>query len=90
MDDSICTKSDMTIITKVCISCNKELPIEMFGKRRYRSNKPDAHWIYSRYGECINCTSKRKAIWRTKNPTYMKKWYINYKQKQINIVSNEN
>jgi len=23
-----------------------------FGKRRCRSSKPDAHWIYSRYGEC--------------------------------------
>ena len=80
MNDSNYTKSEKTIVTKVCITCLKELPIEEFGKRRYRSNKPDAHWIYSRYGECLNCTSYRKALWRAKNPNYMKEWYNKQKQ----------
>jgi hypothetical protein len=84
MDTSIDTMSEKTIITKVCITCHKELPIESFGKRRYRSNKPDAHWIYSRYGECKDCTTKRKALWRTLHPNYMKEWYIKFKQKSHN------
>ena len=88
MDDSNYTKSDKTIVTKVCITCHKELPIDKFGKRRYRSNKPDAHWIYSRYGECLDCTSRRKAIWRAMNPNYMKEWYI--KHEQLKRISNEN
>ena len=61
MDDSISTKSENTIVTKVCITCHKELSIDLYGKRRYRSSKPDAHWIYSRYGECLDCASKRKS-----------------------------
>ena len=88
MDDSIYTKSEKTIITKVCITCHKELPIDMFGKRRCRSSKPEAHWIYSKYGECLDCASKRKALWRTKNPNYMKEWYI--KHKRDNTICSEN
>jgi len=80
MDNSIYTKSEKTNITKLCISCNKELSIDLFGKRRYRSNKPDAHWIYSRYGECLKCSLKRKALWRAKNINYMKEWYSKHKK----------
>ena len=80
MDNSIITKSDNIIITKTCITCNKELHINEFGKRRYRSSKPDAHWIYSRYGECKECNRKRKSIWRSLHPNYMKEWYIKSKQ----------
>jgi DNA-directed RNA polymerase subunit RPC12/RpoP len=87
MDDSRNAMSDMAIITKVCITCNKELPIYMFGERRYRSNKPDAHWIYTRYGECKDCSSKRKALWRKANQYYMKEWYK--KHKQIKLNNNE-
>ena len=56
-------------------------------KEEYRSNKPDAHWIYSRYGECLDCASKRKAIWRVNHPNYMKEWYI--KHKQFNKICEE-
>jgi uncharacterized protein with PIN domain len=82
MDDTIKSKSEETTITKVCITCHKELPIYKFGKRRYRSSKSDAHWIYSRYGECLNCTSTRKVLWRAKNHNYMKKWYLKHKQNE--------
>jgi len=74
------TVLDNTILTKICISCHKERLIEEFGKRRYRSSKPDAHWIYSRYGECKECMTKRKTLWRSLHPTYMKEWYTNHKQ----------
>lgn len=80
MDNSINTISDKDIATKICIKCQNELSIDKFGKRRCRSSKPDAHWIYSRYGECLECTSKRKALWRKANPNYMKEWYIKHKQ----------
>jgi hypothetical protein len=83
MDDTNKSKSEETAITKVCITCHIQLPIDKFGKRKYRSSKPDAHWIYSRYGECLDCTSKRKALWRAKNPNYMKEWYIKRKQNEI-------
>lgn len=80
MDDNSRTMSEKTAITKICITCHKELPIDKFGKRRYRSSKPDAHWIFSRYGECLDCASKRKALWRSLHPDYMKDWYIKHKQ----------
>lgn len=80
MDNSLNTMSDMTIVTKKCITCHEELPIDEFGKRRCRSSKPDAHWIYSRYGECKECMSKRKAAWRSLHPNYMKEWYLKHKQ----------
>jgi hypothetical protein len=82
MNDSINTMSDTIIVTKICITCHKEFPIYEFGERRCRSSKPDAHWIYSRYGECKECTSKRKAHWRSLHPNYMKEWYIKYKQNE--------
>ena len=88
MDDSINTMSDKVIMTKICIICNNKLPIDEFGKRRCRSSKPDAHWIYSRYNECLDCTSKRKALWRANNPNYMREWYI--KHKQFKTVGDEN
>jgi len=75
MDDSLDTMPKKAFITKVCITCHKELQIEEFGIRRYRSNKPDAHWIYSRYGECKECNRKRKAKWISEHPDYMKDWY---------------
>lgn len=87
MDDCIYTKYDNTLVTKVCITCHKKLSINLYGKRRYRSSKPDAHWIYSRYGECLKCASKRKALWRLNNSNYMKEWYI--KHKQISSLNNE-
>lgn len=68
------------IETRVCITCHKSLPIDSYGKRRSRSSKPDAHWLYSRYGECLSCVSKRKALWRANNPNYMKQRYANQKQ----------
>jgi hypothetical protein len=83
MDDSKNTMYDKSIITKICITCHKELPIDMFGKRRCRSSKPDAHWIYSRYGECRDCTSKRKALWRSLHPSYMKEWYKKHNKNKI-------
>jgi len=67
--------SNMKDHTKTCKTCKQELPIECFGKRRYRSNKDDAHWIYSRYGECKECSRRRKALWRSLHPDYMKQWY---------------
>jgi hypothetical protein len=79
MDNRINTMSGDTIVSKTCITCHKELPIDEFGKRRYRSNKPDAHWIYSRYGECRECACKRKAQWRSLHPNYMKEWYLKHK-----------
>jgi hypothetical protein len=85
MDDSKNTISNKNII-KRCIKCQRELPIFEFGKRRHRSSKPDAHWIYSRYGECKECAKNRKALWRIKNPSYMKLWYI--KHKQLNTRKN--
>jgi hypothetical protein len=72
--------SDKTIVHKICITCHKELLIDEFGKRRFRSSKPDAHWIYSRCGECKDCASKRKAKWRSLHPNYMKEWYLKHKQ----------
>jgi hypothetical protein len=75
--------SNNDIETRVCITCHKSLPIDSFGKRRSRSSKPDAHWIYSRYGECLDCTSKRHKLWRDNNPKYMTQWYE--KQKQLKI-----
>jgi len=80
MDNSLNTMSDMTLVNKRCITCKKDMKLEMFGKRRYRSNKPDAHWIYSYYGECKYCSSKRKTLWRSLHPEYMKEWYIKNKQ----------
>lgn len=80
MDDNRNIMSEKTATTKVCRTCNKELPINKFGKRRCRSSKPDAHWIYSRYGECLDCASKRRALWRSLNPNYMKDWALKHKQ----------
>jgi hypothetical protein len=82
MDNSLNTMSDKTIVTKKCIKCQEELPVDEFGKRRCRSCKPDAHWIYSRYGECKDCMSKRKARCRSLHPNYMKEWYIKHKQNE--------
>jgi hypothetical protein len=82
MDNSLNTILDKTIVTKKCITCHEELPIDEFGIRRCRSSKPDAHWIYSRYGECIDCMAKRKAQWRSLHPNYMKEWYIKHKQNE--------
>ena len=82
MDDSLITMSDKTIVKKICITCHRELPIDEFGKRRYRSSKPDAHWIYSRYGECRNCANKRKSLWRSLHPNYMLEWNIKRKQNE--------
>ena len=79
MDNSINTMPKMALVNKRCITCKRELTIDMFGKRRYRSNKPDAHWIYTEYGECKDCASKRKALWRSLHPDYMKEWYIKNK-----------
>lgn len=79
MDENSKTMSEKTAITKICITCHEELPIDKFGKRRYRSSKPDAHWIYGRYGECLDCASTRKALWRSLHPNYMKDWYIKHK-----------
>lgn len=87
MDNEI-IQSEKTFMSKVCITCHKELPIEEFGKRRYRSNKLDAHWIYSDYGECLSCASKRKALWRKQNPDYMREWYT--RNKHIKVIGNEN
>ena len=84
MDDSLKTISENLPITKLCITCLRELLIGEFGVRRYRSNKPDAHWIYSRYGECKECTRKRKAKWRAEHPNYMKEWYSKYKKAKEN------
>lgn len=80
MDNSINAMPDKDMATKICITCHKELPLTGFGKRRYRSSKPDAHWIYARYGECRTCANKRKARWRSLNPNYMKEWYTIHKQ----------
>jgi hypothetical protein len=77
------TVLDNTLATKICITCHEVLPIEEFSKRRYRSNKPDAHWIYSRYGECKECMTKRKTLWRSLHPTYMKEYYLKHKQSKI-------
>jgi hypothetical protein len=82
MDDSLITISDKVIVIKTCITCNKELPVDEFGQRRYRSSKPDAHWIYSRYGECRNCANKRKSLWRSLHPNYMLEWNIKRKQNE--------
>jgi ribosomal protein L40E len=79
MDNSISTISDKVIVTKTCLTCQRELPIDAFSKRRCRSSKPDAHWIYSRYSECKDCASKRKAHWRFLHPNYMKEWYTKHK-----------
>jgi hypothetical protein len=85
MEDRIDTMPKKTIITKTCITCHKELPIDDFGRRRSRSSKPDAHWIYGRYGECRECASKRKALWRSLHPNYMKEWYKKHKQNKVTI-----
>lgn len=82
MDDSLITMSAMAAVTKTCITCHKELSIDKFGSRRYRSSKPDAHWIFSTYGECKNCANKRKALWRSLHPNYMKEWQIKRKQNE--------
>jgi hypothetical protein len=87
MDDSINTMSDENILTKTCITCKKELSIDEFSKRRCRSSKPDAHWIYSRYGECKDCASKRKANWRSIHSQYMKEWYNNNKNNKHHMMS---
>jgi hypothetical protein len=71
---------DNTLTTKVCNTCGLELPLSEFAQRRYRSNKPDAHYIYSKYGRCRDCTSKNKAAWRALHPTYMHDMYLKYKQ----------
>ena len=83
MEDDINTMSNETIVTKICYVCKKELPITEFAKRRYRSSKADAHYIYSSYGKCKKCTSTSKAIWRLLHPNYMKLWYIKHKQLKI-------
>jgi hypothetical protein len=80
MNDNIVTNANNIILTKRCITCHIELPLDAFGIRRSRSNKPDAHWIYSRYGECLECTSERKAKWRKLHPVYMHNYYLNNKQ----------
>jgi hypothetical protein len=87
MNDSINTMSDMTLVPKRCITCKRELAIEMFNKRRYRSNRPDAHWIYTYYSECKDCSSKRKSLWRSLHPDYMKEYYKKYKNKKYQTKS---
>jgi hypothetical protein len=87
MDNSLNTMSDMTLVNKKCITCKRELAIEMFGNRQYRSNKSDAHWIYTRYGECKDCASKRKANWRSIHPNYMKEYYKKNINKKYQIKS---
>ena len=81
MNNSIENMS-VEIAIKKCITCKKELPIDNFGKRRYRSCKPDGHLIYYRYGECKECANKRKALWRSQHPDYMKIWYKNQRQNE--------
>jgi DNA-directed RNA polymerase subunit RPC12/RpoP len=76
MNDNTNIPSDMAVLSQRCITCHKELPIDEIGKRRYRSSKPDALWIYTRYGECRECASKRKARERSLHPNYMKEWYL--------------
>ena len=80
MNNSIITTNDYIIETKTCITCHVELPICDFGKRRYRSNKPDGHWIFTRYGECLKCASIRKAKWRKLHPCYMHNYYLKRKK----------
>lgn len=80
MNDNINITSGLALLSKTCIACQKELPIDDFGKRRYRSSKPDAHWIYCRYGDCRECACKRKAQWRALHPNYMKEWYLKHKR----------
>jgi hypothetical protein len=82
MNDNINISSGETIVSKTCITCHRELTIDDFGKRRYRSSKPDAHWIYIRYGECKECASKRRAQWRSLNPNYMKEWHLKHRQNE--------
>jgi len=65
--------------TKICKSCNKELPLDDFAPRRWRSNKHDAHFTYSIYGSCRECIAKRKRIWRQAHPDYMKEYRLKLK-----------
>jgi hypothetical protein len=81
MNSDINNEVEETLETKVCISCHRVLPINMFGTRRYRSNKPDAHFIYTTYGECKECTAKRKLKWRIVHKDY---WVEYYKMKKLN------
>jgi hypothetical protein len=68
------------LITKICTSCKRELPLNEFAPRRWRSNKPDAHFTFSTYGNCRICISKRKQSWRQANPDYMKHYRMKLKQ----------
>lgn len=69
--------------TKVCKSCKKEFPIADFAPRRWRSNKPDAHFINSTYGSCRKCIAKRKLAWRQARPDYMKEYRLKLKQTTV-------
>lgn len=74
------TKPLEAVETKICITCHLELPITDFAVRRYRSNKPDAHFIHTTYGECKECTAKRKRKWRLAHKDY---WVEYHKMKKL-------
>jgi hypothetical protein len=71
------------IETKICKSCNRELPLHDFAPRRWRSNKPDAHFTNSSYGSCRKCIAKRKLSWRQARPNYMREYRLKLKQATV-------
>jgi hypothetical protein len=71
------------IDSKICKSCMRKLPLDDFAPRKWRSNKPDAHFTYSTYGSCRECIAKRKLAWRKSRPDYMREYRLKLKQATV-------
>lgn len=46
--------------TKKCKTCGLILPLNSYSIRKWRSSAEDAHWIFSYYGDCRSCVSRKK------------------------------
>lgn len=63
---------------KKCNKCNRLLSIDEFSKRRDKS-KTDGHWIESINGQCKQCISEYKALWKRLHPDYHKEYHEQHK-----------
>jgi hypothetical protein len=63
---------------KICNKCCRTLPLEHFSKRKFKSGL-DEHIIECLEGQCKECISERKAIWRQLHPGYMNQYHAEHK-----------
>ena len=70
--------------SKLCTGCNQILPIEGFGRRKYKSRH---HGTYLRpTSQCLLCQTARSREARKKNPTYWSQRYNKIKSTFPGII----